>query len=94
MDVQEQIWQNIARMDTPGFFITAEMDKVGSSMPVTLEEFIRLKLEKIHQGIAARRFVFAEGEWRIYLTFFPTDRVVDEKYALKNKVMARKRRDS
>lgn len=90
MEVQEQIWQNIARMDTPGFFITAEMDRVGSSMPQELEAFIRLKLEKIHQGIAARRFVYQEGEWRIYLTFFPTDRVVDEKYALKNKVMARK----
>lgn len=90
MDVQEQIWQGIGRMDTPGFYITAEMDRVGHHLPVTLEAFIGQKQEKIRQGISARRFVFNEGEWRIYLTFFPTDRVVDEKYALKNKVMIRK----
>lgn len=90
MEVQEQIWENIARMDTPGFYIAAEMDRVGTHMPQTLEAFIGQKLEKIRQGITARRFVFGEGEWRIYLTFFPTDRVVDEKYALKNKVMIRK----
>ena len=90
MDVQEQIWQGIGRMDTPGFYITAEMVRVGHYLPVTLEAFIGQKLEKIRQGISARRFVLNEGEWRIYLTFFPTDRVVDEKYALKNKVMIRK----
>ena len=27
-----------------------------------------------------------EGEWRLIFTFFPTDSVVDERYALKNKV--------
>lgn len=90
MDLQEQIWQDIARMDTPGFYIAAEMDRVGTHIPHTLEDFIGQKLEKIRQGITARRFVFGEGEWRIYLTFFPTDKVVDEKYALKNKVMIRK----
>ena len=89
MELQEQIWQNIARMDTPGFYIAAEMACVGTQMPETLGRFIGQKLEKIRQGITARRFVFSEGEWRIYLTFFPTDRVVDEKYALKNKVMSR-----
>ena len=77
-------------MDTPGFYIAAEMSCVGTRMPETLGCFIGQKLEKIRQGITARRFVFSEGEWRIYLTFFPTDRVVDEKYALKNKVMIRK----
>lgn len=25
-------------------------------------------------------------EWRLFFTFFPTDKVVDERYALKNKV--------
>jgi hypothetical protein len=40
-------------------------------------------------GTRSRRFVFQEGEWRIYLTFFPTDEVVDERYALKNKVVSR-----
>ena len=88
--MQEQIWKAIAGMKTFGFFITAEIGREGSSFPSGLENYIREKLEAIGGGVAARRFVFKEEGWRIYLTFFPTDRVVDEKYALKNKVVARK----
>lgn len=87
--MEEQIWKKIAGMYTPGFFITAEMHLIGSEMPDGLETFIRKKLELIKTGIKTRRFVFQEGEWRIYLTFFPTDVVVDERYALKNKVLSR-----
>jgi hypothetical protein len=68
-------------MQTPGFFVTAEMQRVGNSLPEGLEA--------IRKGTRSRRFVFQEGEWRIYLTFFPTDEVVDERYALKNKVVSR-----
>ena len=87
--MEEQIWEHIAGMDTPGFFITAEMQRMGSVMPEGLDAFIRKKLELIRKGIGSRRFVFQEGEWRIYLTFFPTNEVVDERYALKNKVVSR-----
>ena len=87
--MQEQIWIDIASMQTPGFFITAEMQRVGNAMPEGLETFVLQKLEAIRNGVRSRRFVFQEGEWRIYLTFFPTDRVVDERYALKNKVVSR-----
>lgn len=87
--MEEQIWRNIAEMDTPGFFITAEMHRTGSGMPEGLEAFIRGKLALIREGLSTRRFVFQQGEWRIYLTFFPTDAVVDERYALKNKVLSR-----
>jgi hypothetical protein len=87
--IQEQIWRYIAGMDTPGFFITAEMHRVGSVMPKGLGAFINEKLDLIREGIGSRRFVFQEGEWRIYLTFFPTTEVVDERYALKNKVYFR-----
>ena len=76
-------------MYTPGFFITAEIVRLDEAMPMRLEAFIQGKLAQINQGISARRFVFCEGEWRIYLTFFPTTEVVDERYALKNKVVAR-----
>ena len=76
-------------MHTPGFFITAEIVRLDEAMPMRLEAFIQGKLAQINQGISARRFVFCEGEWRIYLTFFPTTEVVDERYALKNKVVAR-----
>ena len=87
--MEEQIWEYIAGMDTPGFFITAEMQRMGSVMPEGLDAYIRKKLELIRKGIGSRRFVFLEGEWRIYLTFFPTNEVVDERYALKNKVVSR-----
>ena len=87
--MQERIWKHIAAMQTPGFFVTAEMQRVGSSLPEGLEAFVSQKLEAIRMGSRSRRFVFQEGEWRIYLTFFPTDEVVDERYALKNKVVSR-----
>jgi hypothetical protein len=87
--MEEQIWKHIAGMDTPGFFITAEMQRTGNVMPEGLDAFIWKKLELIREGIRSRRFVFQEGEWRIYLTFFPTTEVVDERYALKNKVVSR-----
>lgn len=76
-------------MHTPGFFITAEIQKVGRELPEGLEAFVYQKLASIRNGIKGRRFVFQEGEWRMYLTFFPTDEVVDERYALKNKVVSR-----
>ena len=87
--MQERIWKHIAAMQTPGFFVTAEMQRVGNSFPEGLEAFVSQKLEAICNGTRSRRFVFQEGEWRIYITFFPTDQVVDERYALKNKVLFR-----
>lgn len=89
MQLEEQIWRKIAGMDTSGFFITAEMQRMGDEEPEGLEVFVRRKLALIREGGRTRRFVFQEGEWRIYLTFFPTDEVVDERYALKNKVVSR-----
>ena len=87
--MQERIWKHIAAMQTPGFFVTAEIQRAGNSFPEGLEAFVSQKLEAIRNGTRSRRFVFQEGEWRIYLTFFPTDEVVDERYALKNKVVSR-----
>lgn len=88
-NMQEQIWKYIASMQTPGFFVTAEMQRVGNAFPSGLESFVRKKFEQIQQGVSARRFVFQEDGWRIYITFFPTTEVVSEKYALKNKVVSR-----
>ncbi|RHM87403.1 hypothetical protein DWZ35_23585, partial [Bacteroides caccae] len=47
------------------------------------------KYEIILRGANGRKFVYHKGEWRLIFTFFPTDRVVDERYALKNKVLFR-----
>lgn len=88
--MQSQIWQLIASLPTPGFFITAEMNRMGETMPEGLEDFIIQKLALIQNGLKVRRFVYAEGGWRICLTFFPTTEVVDERYALKNKVISRR----
>lgn len=85
--MKEKIWKYIAELKTPGFFITADIICEGKGFPITMEGFIQNKLVHIKQGIAGRKFTFQEGEWRIYLTFFPTDRVVDERYALKNKMI-------
>ncbi len=84
--MKERIWNHIATLPTPGFFITAEVQTGGEHFPDGLEAFIQEKLASIRHGIPARKFIFREGAWRITLTFFPTDRVVDERYALKNKV--------
>ena len=88
--MQSQIWQLIASLPTPGFFITAEMNRMGETMPEGLEDFIMQKLALIQNGLKVRRVAHAEGGWRICLTFFPTPEVVDERYALKNKVISRR----
>ena len=63
----------------------------GSSELNGLEVFIEEKIIQIRQGVTGRKFTFQEGEWRLHLTFFPTDRVVDERYALKNKFIKQRK---
>ena len=84
--IEEQILSFVSDLDTPGFFITVEFSKRGKEMPQNLEAFICSKLALIRNGINGRKFTFCEDEWRMVLTYFPTDSVVDEKYALKNKI--------
>lgn len=84
--MKEEIWEAVAKLSTPGFFVTAEFSREGDRMPTGIESFIRKKLYLISQGGQARKFVFQESKWRIIFTFFPTDSVVNERYALKNKV--------
>lgn len=70
----------------PRFFITVEFSASGTEMPEHIEAFLQEKYEVILRGASGRKFIYKEGEWRLIFTFFPTDRVVDERYALKNKV--------
>ncbi len=88
--MKEQIWNFIESLSTPGFFITAEIMAEGNAFPDGLESFLQGKLASIRQGIPARKFMFRENGWIICLTFFPTNQVVDERYALKNKVSWRR----
>lgn len=87
--MEEDIWQAVSEVHAPGFFVTAEIGRKGACFPVGLVRFVEQKLHLIREGLPVRRFVFQEEGWRIYITFFPTTTVVDERYALKNKVLSR-----
>ena len=86
MTVTDRIFQNVAELSVPNFFITVEFSVMGNEMPEHIEAFLQEKYEAILCGASGRKFIYKEGEWRLIFTFFPTDRVVDERYALKNKV--------
>ena len=86
MTVTDQIFRKVAEISIPHFFITVEFSASGTEMPEHIESFLREKYEVILRGASGRKFIYKEGEWRLIFTFFPTDRVVDERYALKNKV--------
>lgn len=90
MTMVDEILQKVAAVPIPKFFVTVEFPVVGKEMPEHLEDFLWEKYELILHGANGRKFVYREGDWRMILTFFPTDRIVDEHYALKNKVQIKK----
>lgn len=87
MTITDRILRKVSEMSIPNFFITVEFSAIGSRMPEHLETFLWKKYEFILLGANGRKFVYKEDDWRLIFTFFPTDRVVDERYALKNKVL-------
>lgn len=84
------IFQEIEAIHLPGFFITAQFRRVGVCPPKDLRDFILHKYAVIESGAIGRKFLFRSDEWTIVLTYFPTNKVVDERYALKNKTTLRK----
>lgn len=90
MNLNDQIFQLVADIPVPNFFITVEFTSSGEEMPTGIELFIKEKYQAILQGVTARKFIYQESKWRLIFTFFPTDSVVDERYALKNKVQMKK----
>lgn len=86
----EEILNLVGQLKTPGFFITTEISREGETIPSGIESYIYEKLTLISQGASARKYVYQQEGWRIIFTFFPTNRVVDERYALKNKVLFKK----
>lgn len=90
MTIIDQIINEVAEICIPYFFIVTEFSMIANEMPKHLEPFLRLKHEAILQGARSRKFVYQEESWRIIFTFFPTDRVVEERYALKNKVLKKR----
>ena len=84
--MKDDILNKVGELSTPGFFITVEFSRESDTFPAGLENFIFEKLKRIRQGVKSRRFAYQEGNWRMILTFFPTDQVVDERYAMKNRI--------
>ena len=81
MTVTDRIFQNVAELSVPNFFITVEFSVMGNEMPEHIESFVLEKYQAILHGANGRKFVYTEGGWRLFFTFFPTDKVVDERYA-------------
>ncbi|MCD8078938.1 MAG: hypothetical protein LUF04_00530 [Bacteroides sp.] len=87
----EQLLCEVGEMTFPGFFVTAEVLSCTAEFPVSHPEFLREKHQAItEKGISGRIFSFRENGWHIRFTFFPTDRVVEERYAWKNRVVRRR----
>lgn len=73
---------------TPHFFVTVDFIHTSStSLPTKIDIFIQEKLYLIQTGIAGRKFKYTEGDWQFFLTFYPTDKKVEERYAMKNKMI-------
>lgn len=87
----DEILKEISEIKVPGFFVTVDFVEVSSVVPpLGIENFILQKYQSIKKGTKGRKFSYQTNGWRMHFTFFPTDRVVDERYALKNKVLKMK----
>lgn len=83
----DEILQIISEIHIPKFFITVDFMKTMDTTPTGIEEFLKKKHQSIIQGVNGRKFVYQNNGWRMAFTFYPTDSVVDEKYAMKNKMV-------
>lgn len=86
----DDILDLLSALQIPHFFITATCAATGHHMPQGIEAFVTRKAALIQQGCEARKFVYSEHGWRLIFTFFPTNEVVSERYALKNQVYKRR----
>lgn len=90
MCTTEAILLEVSEIRIPGFFITVDFLQTSDKHPAGIENFLHTKHRAIiAEGITGRKFVYQSDGWRLAFTFFPTDRVVDEKYAMKNKMVKR-----
>lgn len=85
----DDILQLISEIHLPGFFVTVDFTRTSEEVPQEIEEFLKEKYKTIQQGVSTRKFAFQSAGWRMVFTFFPTDKVVEEKYAMKNKMIKR-----
>ncbi len=90
MTSTDSILQLISEIHIPGFFITVDFLQIGKAIPQGISGFLKEKYDKISHGTSGRKFIYQESGWRMAFTFYPTDRVVDEKYAMKNKMIKKR----
>lgn len=90
MTVEDQIFKIVSEISIPRFFITVEFSSISMKVPEDIEKFLLEKHEAIQNGVTGRKFIYQKEGWRLVFTFFPTDHVVDERYALKNKVLKKR----
>lgn len=84
----EELLFYISGIKLNGFFALTEISKRGEGMPIGVEEFLQMKAKDIIDGVKTKKFVYSNGGWRLVFTLFPTNEVVEERYAVKNKVMS------
>lgn len=82
----------VANIPTPQFFVTADIITHSSEEPKGIETFVLQKLNDIKNGAKGRKYAFRESGWQINFTFFPTNQVVDKRYALMNKMIKEKKK--
>lgn len=83
----EDILEYVSKIPTPGFFVTSDIIKSSQKFPKEIEAFILQKLNLIKNGTSARKFAFRNNDWQINFTFYPTNEVVDRRYAMMNKMI-------
>lgn len=69
MTVTDRIFQKVAEISIPHFFVTVEFAAMGSEMPQGIETFLQEKHKAILRGANGRKFIYREGEWRLIFTF-------------------------
>ena len=90
MTSTDSILQLISEIHIPGFFITVDFLQIGKAIPQGISGFLKEKYDKISHGASRRKFIYQESGWRMAFRFYPTHRVVDEKYAMKNKMIKKR----
>lgn len=84
MTLTDSVLQLISEIHIPDSSLPQIFCKLENFSPRN-RFFLKEKHAKIIQGANGRKFIYQQSGWRIAFTFYPTDRVVDEKYAMKTK---------
>lgn len=82
----DKILKEVGEVEVPGFFVTVEFVEISLVAPSGIKDFILEKYKAIKEGAKGRKFSYRTNGWRMHFIFFPTDSVVEPKYAMMNKL--------